>query len=290
MNFRKREVIQVNINSSHYVQSKDRYVLNLGEMVDFTGAYISLISANCYNSTYNITSEFGNNRIGVQWINGQIYNYVIPDGTYSIADINSFLEARMFEDNLYVNITATGKAQYFIKLQENPIYYSCHAIITYVPNQTEATSLGYSKPSGAMWNFPSVGTTPQLLLINQNMGTLLGYTSLTIPSSPFIDDNYELLSQQAPRLSPIFNYMFNCSLLNHQIGRVASNRLFFQIPVSKGIGQLLEYQPNYKQELRCSSAKTDYIEIYLTDENFNKLIFKDKDISVVFIIEFYEKI
>lgn len=282
-----KQVIQININTSHYVPSKDRYILQLGEMVDFSNSYISLISASCYNSSFNITSVYGNNKIGVRWIDGQDYIYTLPDGTYSIADINSFLEARMFEDNLYMLITTTQKPQYFIKLQENPIYYSCHAILTYIPNQTESTSLGYSKPTGATWNLPTTSQTCQLLLVNSEVGKLLGFSSLVYPTNPILNDNYEVLSDKAPQMSPIFNYMFNINLLNHQIGRVSSNRLFFMMPVSKGVGQLLEYRTNYKQELRCSSFKTDYIEIYLTDETFNKLNYRDKDVSITFIIEFY---
>jgi len=290
MNLKRKDVIQVNINTSHYVSQTDRYRMNLGEIVDFTNAYISLISASTYNSTYNITSEYGNNQLTIKWINGIDYTFVIPDGVYSIADINSYLEARMFENNLYCVITTTGKPQFFIKLQENPIYYSCHLIMSYIPTSTEAIQLGYSLPTGTIdWAFPPTSITAQLNLVNQPMKDLLGFSSLIFPPTPVLNDNYEALSDKAPKLSPIFNYMFNCNLLNHQIGKVASNRLFFMIPVSKAVGQLLEFQTNYKQELKCSSTKTDYIEIYLTDENFNKLSYRDKDLSITFIIEFYEK-
>lgn len=289
MSLQRKNVIQININTSHYVERTDRYRMDLGENVDFTNAYMSLISANCYNSCFNITSENKNNKIGIRWINGTEYTYILPDGTYSISDINSYLEARMFEDNLYCLITATQKPNYFIKLQENPVYYSAHLIISYVPTSTEASSLGYSLPSEVNWSFPSQSVTPQVLFVERSMNRLLGFSNLQYPSSPIYDDNFEQLSETAPKMSPIFNYMFNCNLLNHQIGKVGSNSLFFMMPVKKAVGELLEYNTFYKQELKCRSTKVDYIEIWLTDETFEKLRFRDKDISVTFIIEFYDK-
>lgn len=283
----KKEIVQININTSHYNPNTDRYRMNLGQAVDFSKCNMSLIKTNCYNSTFNIKSSYDNNRIGIKWIDNQIYQWTIEDGTYSLGDLNAYLESKMFEAGLYVNITATGKPNYFVKIQENPVLYACHVIVSYVPTATESQTLGYEKPDGSTWSFPSVSVTPQLLLISQGMLTFLGFNELVLPPAPVQNDNYEKVSSKAPRLSPIFNYTICCNLLNNRLGMAGANQQFCQISVDKGIGQLIQFEPNFKTELPCVS-KTDFIELWLTDERFNKLDYRDKDFSCSFILEFYE--
>lgn len=279
------EIVQINMNTSHYVKSTDRYRLNLGEAVDFTKCKLSLVSANCYNSTFNVKSAYDNNRIGIKWINGTIYSFTIPDGTYSLADLNGLLESLMYENGLYVTITATGKPNYFFKIQENPVSYACHVIISYVPNSLESTELGYEKPDNINWNFPSISQTPQLLLYTSGMQEFLGFTSLIYPSQPVQNDNYEVLSEVAPKLTKVFNYHVNINIINNKLGLVGSNNLFFMIPVKKAIGELIEFSPNFKLGLQCV-GKFDFIEIWLTDEYYNRLEYRDKDLSCTMILEF----
>jgi hypothetical protein len=285
MSSNKTHVVQMNINTSHFNKNSGRYRINLGQNVDFNNCTISLVSAYVYNSTYNIKASYNNNRIGVKWIDNNIYQFTIEDGTYSISNLNDYLESKMFESGLYVKITATGKPNYFIKLQENPVLYGCHVICSYVPSSSEATTLGYEKPDGVSWNWPTTSVTPQLLLITDEMGTLLGFTDSVLPSTPVQSDNYEIVSPVAPKLSPVFNYLVNCNLLNNALGLVGSNQLFFQMPVNKSIGEMLEFLPNFKLDLPCV-GKHDHIEIWLTDETYLNLEYRDKDISVCLILEF----
>lgn len=282
---KKHSLVQMNINTSHYQPTTGRYRVNLGQTVDFTNCNMSLVFANVYNSTYNIKDSYNNNKIGVKWIEGTIYQFTIDNGTYSIDDLNSYLESKMYENNLFVKITATGKPNYFIKLQENPVLYACHIIVSYIPASAEATTLGYEKPADATWNWPTTAVTPQILLVTAGMQTLLGFSDLIYPSVPVQNDNYEVVSNSAPKMSPVFNYMVNCNLLNNTLGLVGSNQLFFQIPVKNGIGQMIEFQPNFRLDLPCV-GKHDFIELWLTDELFNRLEYRDKDISVCLILDF----
>lgn len=287
-NNNKSSVTQININTSHYMPNSGRYRMNLGQTVDFNNATLSLVSSNVYNSTYNIKKSYNNNQIGVKWINGTIYQFTIDDGTYSISDLNSYLESKMYENNLFVKITATGKPNYFLKIQENPVLYACHLIASYVPASAEASTLGYSLPDNAGWSWPTTAVTPQLLLISSEMGTLLGFDQLIYPPAPIQNDNYETVSPVAPKLSPVFNYIVNCNLLNNKLGTVGANQLFFQIPVKNAVGEMIEFQPNFKLDLPCV-GKHDYIELWLTDELFNRLEYRDKDISVCMILEFHNQ-
>ena len=281
----KSDIVQMNINTSHYVSTTGRYRLNLGQTVNFSNCKMSLVSSSVYNSTYNIRESYGNNKIAVKWINGTIYQFTIEDGTYSLSDLNSYLESKMYENDLYVVLSTTSKPNYFIKIQENPVLYGCHFIISYVPNSTEATALDYTKPVGATWNFPSTSVTPQLLLMSSGMQNLLGFDQLIYPTNPVQDDNYEIVSPVAPQLSPVFNYMICCNLLNNKLGMVGSNQLFFQIPVKSSIGEMIEFQPNFKLDLPCV-GQHDFIEFWLTDELFQNYNIVIKTFLCVLFLSF----
>lgn len=281
------EIVQININTSHHSNLTDRYRINLGQTVNFSKCKLSLVNVNCYNSTFNIKAVYNNNRIGIKWIDGTIYSYTIGDGVYSLGDLNGFLESMMFADGLYAKISATGKPNYFIRIQENPISYATHLIISYVPTSAEATTLGYTRPDGVSWNFPSTSITPQLLLFTAGMQEFLGFTSLIYPSVPVQDDNFEALSEVAPKLSKIFNYHVNINIINNKLGLVGSNNLLCMIPVKNGVGKIIDFTPNFKLQLPCVGS-FDFIEIWLTDEFYNKLLYRDKDLGCTLILEFVE--
>jgi hypothetical protein len=278
---------QIIINKSNYIERLDRYVYKLGQGVNLSGAKMSLLSCSVYNSVYNIKTVYKNNRIGVKWIDNVIYEFIIPDGVYSIADINDFLKFQMYEYNLYVNIKSTGKPYYFFELSENSIYYACQIVCLYIPNPTEAQTLDYEKPAGATWNFPNVSRTAQLYLFTEEMGTLLGYNQLILPDAPLFDENFEIKSQKAPEISPVQNYVMHCDCFNHQYGLVGFNQIFFQIPIDKSVGLPISFQPSFLMELACTGTR-DHIEFWFTDEDGNKLEYRDKAISMILIIDFPE--
>jgi hypothetical protein len=276
---------QITINKSHYVERLDTYRYQFSKAVNMSGAKMSLLSCSVYNSVYNVKASYNNNKIGIKWINGVIYEFTIPDGVYSISDISDFLKLQMFTNDLYAIIKTTNKPYYFFELAENPIYYACQIVVSYVPNTSEAVVLDYEKPSGANWNWPSQSITPQLYLFTEGMGRLLGYNNLIIPQQPVVDENFETKSEKAPELSPVFNYVMNSNCFNHELSTVGFNQVFFQIPINKGTGESLIYQPSFLMDLSCIGTQ-DYLEFYFTDEDGNRLQYRDKDISMIIIIDF----
>jgi hypothetical protein len=73
------------INSSNYVQnSGNKYVYNFPKQI-ISSIGVSQIAM--YNSIRNITESRGNNKITLNWL-GEIYNITIPNGYYSVSEIN----------------------------------------------------------------------------------------------------------------------------------------------------------------------------------------------------------
>jgi len=63
---------------------------------------LSLYSFSMYNSFYNISqAQYGNSNITFTWFDGSVYNWVIPDGYYSLSDLNLWLQQQFILNKLY---------------------------------------------------------------------------------------------------------------------------------------------------------------------------------------------
>ena len=107
----------ISINTTHYV-SNNLYRLKLLKAVEFKkGDKLSLYSFSMYNSFYNISaSQYGNSNITFTWFNGTIYNWVIPDGYYSLSDLNLWLQQQFILNKLYC-VNSNNSQNIYIKLK-----------------------------------------------------------------------------------------------------------------------------------------------------------------------------
>ncbi len=108
----------ISINSTHYV-GNNLYRLKLPKAVEFKkGDKLSLYSFSMYNSFYNISqSQYQNTNITFTWFNGDIYNWTIPDGYYSLSDLNLWLQQRFILNKLYCVNSNNSQNIYFVRFQ-----------------------------------------------------------------------------------------------------------------------------------------------------------------------------
>jgi hypothetical protein len=92
----------ISINSTQYV-GNNLYRLKLPKAVEFKkGDKLSLYSFSMYNSFYNISqTQYQNTNIQFTWFDGTVYNWTIPDGYYSLSDLNLFLQQQFVLNKLY---------------------------------------------------------------------------------------------------------------------------------------------------------------------------------------------
>ena len=147
------------LNSSDYqLNSGNTYTYNLpqsykSQVCDTVG----VSSVSIYNSTFNVTALRGNNVIQLIWnaATPVTYTFTINDGYYSISDLNYFLQQQMILNNLYCTTNGGSQNVYFAELQINSVRYSVSLNLYYLPTTANATTLRYTKPTGATWNFPA---------------------------------------------------------------------------------------------------------------------------------------
>jgi hypothetical protein len=195
-------------------------------------------------SWFNITAQLGNNKLGYIWYDSSTYtaaglagtfgyppidnpqlnsflpansssgtqfNFTIPDGFYTLATLNSYLQFVMIQNGHYAIDTLTGNYIYFLEIAQNTIYYRDQVNSYLLPGQgaipatwtkgaavsgvpgtgydTTGNVPGYGHP-----NPPSTWPAPKLVLSNQGLGvaTLFDYLGFNSPSpTPAIP--YQLL-------------------------------------------------------------------------------------------------
>lgn len=269
------------INTTHY-QGSNRYTLKLPHAIKLENAKLSLYSFSMYNSTYNISQDLGNNLITFQWFDGTIYNWTIPDGYYSVDDANSWLIGKFIENNLYVENSTKTQNTYFVRFQTNSVLYKNQIDVFYVPSQTEATTLGYLRPSGATWNFPNQRQMVQLT-INDNLKKYFGMKTRTLFGNETIVTNYSYLSEIAPVISPVFSIYLSCNLVVSSYNNVAN--VFAQFPINVSYGSLIQYNSVQDARIDIRSGIYNEISVQLWDQNYKPLQFSDTEFTLFLIIE-----
>lgn len=282
LNMPRTEIIT--INSTHFKQGNVyEYDLQTGHHFP-EGSTVNLHSLFLYNSTYNISSELGNNTMSIEWMDGSVLNLVIPDGYYSVDDLNEYLKNEMFNADMYGTRSNGQELLTYIRFVTNPIQYKNQILIYYVPTSSEASSLSISKPSTASWNFPATRKLPKLT-INPNLRKYFGMSTRTIFGNETDQTrNYDYLSDVTPTISDTFAIVVACNLVSNSYNSV--NEVIGQIPINKSFGSLLEYiNTSGNGKLNIATRNVSKIIVRLFNQNLQALEFKDKDFLCSLLIE-----
>jgi hypothetical protein len=278
------------INSSHYKQN-NLYEYKFPNPVDLSGYRLDVKSFSMYNSTFNISYALGNNTFSIKWINNVVFNYTIPDGYYSIDQLNLFLEYCMLGDKLYVKTTTAPV--FFFNISDNVVQQTAQISVNYVPNSAEATTLGYQLLSGCNWTWPADPITPtiticsglqQLLGFKGGIVNNLGYqpAQSVFPITP-LSTNEQFTSTSLPILSPTYCIVLTSNLINSNFSNVPT--LMCQVPIDVSIGSLIRYESTSNKSVKISNSKFGSILVWLYNQDMSPLQFKDYEITLTLSIE-----
>ena len=271
-------------NSSYVAGSQNQYVYTLPQSVKFTNkSRVGIVSIAAFNSTFNVQASRNNNTLTFVW-NAAVpvtYTWTISDGYYSSSDLNSWLQSQMYANNLYCLSNNGANVVYFYEIVQNAVRYSIQLNSYYIPTQTNATSLGYTQPTGSTWSFPSSNQTPQLTF-NASFGNLIGMSAQTFPSS-IQATNQSQISTQTPIISPVNSYILTCNLINSKYS-IPSNT-FFSLPLNGSLGQLISYVA--PSVVYSDIAPNTYSNIVISfyDQLFNKLQMNDNEVVMTIAID-----
>ena len=270
------------INSSNYIiGSNNKFVYRFPNTQTFeVGSSIGLSSISIYNSTFNIEKNRGNNVIQIIWL-GTTYTIIIDDGYYNVSDLNFKIQQFCILNNLYLLSNSGSNIIYFVELVMNSVRYSVQLNLYAIPTEAQSLVLGYSKV-GSTWNFPLVATTPQLNILSQTFGNLIGLNFGMYPVTPQTTTQ-SYLSTTTPIISPVNSYIMTCNLLNSKYS--IPNTTFFSLPLSGSLGTLIT--SNVSSIVYNMINPQSYNEIVITffDQYFNALILHDFDCTITLAIK-----
>ena len=273
------------INSSNHVEgTRNKFIYTFPSQLKLTENHrIGVSGVSMYNSTFNIEAKRGNNTLTLVWnADSQTsYTFTFPDGYYSVSQMNEFLQQQMILNNLYVT-NSSGQYVYFVELVTNSSRYAVQLNTYFLPTSSNATTLTYTKPSGASWNYPTVNKCPQITLTS-NFGSLIGFEAGTFPSGSSVATNQEFISTKVPKLNVVDNYIMTCNMISNVDYSIPSS-ILFTIPLTVGLGKLMSVTPASVVMNHIAANHYKEIVIEFFSQDFQPLELNDYELTLTLVI------
>lgn len=267
--------INIIFNSSNYDSARKLFSYKLPINQRFENKMVSLSYVSIYKQFENIKAEYGNNIVTIKWIDGVDYIITIPDGNYSITQLNELIQFTMLQNKLYC-LDSSNNNNYvmFLELLTNPTQYAAQINLFTVPDSAEASDLKYTLPEGASWAFPVSKITPSITF-NNAFGTLIGFTGNTYGNSI---TTLSLNSDLTPQIAVVNSLLIRTNLINNEYTN--PNDIIGAMDLNGEYGTLLV--KNMGQLLYSNITANNFSEIivYFSDQHYNVLAIKDPEVSI----------
>lgn len=261
---------------------------------------IALATLQMYYSTFNITSANGNNKYNYIWVDGTSNSVIMPDGFYTINDINNFLQFTMIANGHY--LVATGNNfVYLLNWVANPTYYSIELQVFPIDN-TIATTNSWTLPTSATWVLPtSQAISPMIQILNNNFKQVVGFQSGYYPQgspsyleatitgtpptqtqSPAFITQQAYQSTSAPQITPLSSYVLTCNLINNNYS--VPNNLLYSFAPQGAFGDQFTIQPNFPAYINVNPGQYQFITLKLLDQNLLPVSIQDPNFVIQLII------
>lgn len=266
------------INESNAVNN-NTYTYNFGSNVEMSDMEIALGDLSMYYSWRSIDSFYNNNRFGLIFPNGAsstTYNITIPDGTYSVSDLNNFLKFWFISQNLYITNNTTGDITVYAEFRENAPRYGIDLVVYPLPTSTPA---GFTN-SGITW--PSTSRSPQFIINNIGFGDIIGFIPATYPSSPATVLT-TITSNKTPQVSPVQSVIV---LLDAAYNPFSRDSAVIHTFSSKGVqyGSMIQSNPNELSWVPLQQGSRQSITLRFVDQRFQPLQIIDTNLTIKLMI------
>lgn len=203
--------------------------------------YIALSSINVWYNWKNITAAAGNNTLSYKKKGESAVDIVLPDGSYSVGDLNNYLHYIMKEkgDLEEAEEGSEDEDKYGISLFENAVYNRISVVLL---DDWEITfKAGLAKTLGALHRLTTVKATANL---------------------PFV-----------PQLEPVKAVQVHCNLVSNKYQSDSS--LLYNFTPNLSYGSLLSVEPRFPQWRATRNTEVREAEVWLTDQEGKALGLED---------------
>lgn len=228
-------------------------------------------------SWYNISSQLNNNTFNfIDWL-GVSHSIVIPNGFYTISDINGFLDTYFLNSGMYL-INDQQQAVVYIYLYQNPTYYANQILLYSVP-----TSLPTGWSLGDGWiGFPSTPTTPTLQILNNNFQDYIGFSAGNYGGGS-VDQSF--LSNIVPNTTPVNSIIIQCNLVKNDAGGGGVSNILDTFPITSQFGANINYSPPFEKFMKLNPGRYNSLSITFLDNNLNNLPMIDTNVTISLLLK-----
>ena len=211
------------------------------------------------------------------------YSFVLPDGFYTVTDINYFIQQTCISNGAYLIDSALNNV-YFTNIAYNATYYSIQVLLFSVP-----TTIGtYTRPVTGLYSttgtgLPTTAYTPQLIIpTSGSIGTIIGFASGTFPAAQTVTSQ-SLLSTLTPIGTTVNSLIMQCSLVSNRV-TVPSDILDSMPITNTAFGTNIVYDPSFEKFVNIANGTYSGFTVTFRDQNLNDIYAKDPNTSITLMI------
>lgn len=238
-------------------------------------------------SWFNVTQQYNNRTVQMSFPLGGGTGTVsltltLPEGFYSIADINAALQQQMITQGLYL-FNAAGQYVFYFQMVENVTYYAIQFLSFPVPNALPAgyafaTTGSYSTLAG----LPTVARVPVMSIVSGGIGVQTGFSQGNYPGSTSFSTTQSSLSNLTPNGTTVNSLVLRCNLIRNMV--TVPSDILDSFPINATFGSNITYDPSFEKWLPISDGTFGSMIVNLVDQNFNQIFAEDPNISMTLII------
>jgi hypothetical protein len=170
-------------------------------------------------SWFNVTSFYNNQSFTIVFPYLTVFyimNITLPNGFYSVSDINNYVQLECIKQGLY--LTSGGLNYYYFNIVVNTSLYAVQIVLSLVPSTLPT---GFSQPATGWWStsfgLPTVARTPTFSLpATGSIGSLIGFAPGVI-LGPSTTTSLSFTSTSTPVGSTVNGLLMRCSLVNNGV-------------------------------------------------------------------------
>ena len=238
-------------NSNAGTSQKHKLSLKLTNPMRLENSYLCVSDISLYYSWPNIKSSYRNNTFKYKrTTDNQEFEVKIPDGSYQIKDINSYLRHVM----RHHGEKEDDKNEFPIEMYANNVYQRV----------TVETKPNY------ILQIPITG-----------FGQVVGFTRAAQDNDKYVSigPNKKQNGDEIPQIEHVESVLVHCNLVDNRY--VLENSLIYSFTPSLEFGLLLNERPNLAQWRHArNNADINEIEVWFTDQDNKPLDIQDPKIRV----------
>jgi len=199
----------------------------------------------------------------------------VDTGFYTVSDINLWFQ-NYCVTNKYYMVNSTGQFVYFLAFFTNTTYYANQIVFTTLPTTAEATTLGWTIPSGATWTLPAVSSNMTISFPSSgSIAGILGFAggSSYTGTGATGGASSSQLSTQTPIGSYVNSIIIRSNIVNNNVGNPTD--ILDSFAINSTFGANINYTPAFAKWVTVADGTYSQFTITLFNELLQPIIAQD---------------